>query len=450
MRDLMMLGALFFIVPIALSNAFAAYLVWGWTSVVAIPNYLYGFMGSLRYNLFFALITLLLVVFGRVKEKGLFTLNRTTVLIIVFMAHCTISAVLAAPSALGNFSIYIDLLKSITYCLVMFLFVNSRMRLHAMLVVVALGLGFHGLVEGLKTLASGGGHLVIGLPGTKMSDNNHFGVALVMALPVLLYLYQYSKWRLVRYGFLAVLGVTVLAIVGSNSRGAFLAMAVFAGILVLSSRRKLLASALVSIGVVLVLVLSPASWFERIETIGNAGEDSSFMGRVDAWNIASALALQNPVFGTGFHAMLSPDVWHSVRPSDGLLRAVAPPVQQVQARAAHSIYFEVLGDLGFVGLFLFLAILGNALVTVRQIKRHAARAGPHMLWARDMADTLGLACIVFAVGGGGVSLAYFETFYVVVVLIEVLKQTVVRLSKESARLTVAAAGAADPALMTAT
>lgn len=443
MRDLMMLGAMFFIVPIALSNAFAAYLVWGWTSVIAIPYYLYGFMGSLRYNLFFAVIALVLVVLGKIKEKGQFTLNRTSVLIILFVAHCTVSAALAAPGALNNFPIYIDLLKSITYCLVMFLFVNSRLRLHAMLIAVALGLGFHGLVEGLKTLASGGGHTVIGLPNTKMSDNNHFGVALVMALPVLLYLYQYSKWRLVRYGFLGVLGATVLAIVGSNSRGAFLAMVVFAGMLVLSSRRKVMASTLVMIGVALVLVLSPASWFERVETIGHAGEDSSFMGRVDAWNIASALALKNPVFGTGLHAMLSPEVWHSVRPSDGLLSAVAPPVQQIQARAAHSIYFEVLGDLGFVGLVLFLAILGNALLTVRQIKRHTARAGPQMLWARDMADALGLACIVFAVGGGGVSLAYFETFYVVVVLIEVLKQTVVRLSKDSARAVVAGAGPVD-------
>lgn len=434
MRDLMMLMAMMFAVPIALSNAFAAYLVWGWTAVITVPYYLYGFMGSVRYNLLFAVVTLMLIVLGKVKEKGQFTLNSTSALILLFMAHCTVSAVLASSSARDNFSIYLDLVKSITYCMVMFLFVNSRVRLHAMLVVIALGLGFHGLVEGLKTLVSAGGHKVIGLPSSKMSDNNHFGVAMAMALPILLYLYQYSKWRMVRLGFLGVLAATVLAIVGSNSRGAFLAMSVFAGVLVLTSRRKVLALTLVSVGVALVLVLSPAAWFERIESIGNAGEDTSFMGRVDAWNISTALALQNPVFGTGFHAMLSPDLWFSVRPNQGLLSGIAPPVQQASPRAAHSIYFEVLGDLGFVGLTLFLAIIGNALLGVRKIRRLAARAGPSMLWARDMADCLGLSLVVFAVGGAGVSLAYFETFYVVIFLIEVLKQTVMRLVEQPTKL----------------
>lgn len=424
MRDLMMLGMMMVIVPIALSNAFAAYLVWGWTSVIAVPYYMWGFMGSLRYNLFFALVTLLLLVVGKSVDKSPFRLNRTSVLILLFVAHVTVSAVLADASARNNFSIYTDLLKSITYCLVMFFFVNSRLRLHAMLIAIALGLGFHGLAEGLKTLVTAGGHKVIGLPGTKMSDNNHFGVALVMALPILLYLYQYSKVRMVRLGFLGVLLATVLAVIGSRSRGAFLAMAMLAFMLMLTSRRKGMAALFVTLGVALVLVLSPASWFERIETIGSADQDASFMGRVEAWNVATALALQNPVFGTGFHAMQSGDVWFAVRPSDGLLGGLLGSANlSTHARAAHSIYFEVLGDHGFVGLLLFLAIMGNAFVTALQIRRMTAFRSD-LLWARDMSDTLALSCFAFTVGGAGVSLAYFETYYVVVCLLEALRQYV--------------------------
>jgi hypothetical protein len=95
MRDLMMLGMMMVIVPIALSNAFAAYLVWGWTSVIAVPYYMWGFMGSLRYNLFFALVTLLLLVVGKSVDKSPFRLNRTSALILLFVAHVTVSAVLA-------------------------------------------------------------------------------------------------------------------------------------------------------------------------------------------------------------------------------------------------------------------------------------------------------------------------------------------------------------------
>lgn len=421
----MMLGMMLVIVPIALSNAFAAYLVWGWTSVIAVPYYMYGFMGSLRYNLFFALIALTFVFIGKIKEKGNFTLNPTTVLILLFVVQGTGSALLADDSAIDNFSIYTDLLKSVAYCLVMFLFVTSRWRLHAMMIAIALGLGFHGLAEGLKTLATAGGHKIVGLPGTKMSDNNHFGVALVMVLPVLLYLYQYSKVRIIRLGFLGVLGATLFAIVGSNSRGAFVAMAVFGIALFFTTRRKLMISLVGGIGVCLVLALSPESWFQRIETIGNAGEDASFMGRVEAWNVASALALDNPIFGTGFHAMQSPAVWFSVRPSDGLLSGFLSGEPSTRARAAHSIYFEVLSDHGFLGFIIFLALLVNAFLTAFHIRR-LTKNRSDLVWARDMADALALACLGYAVGGAAVSLAYFETFYVVACLLEALRQFLLR------------------------
>ncbi|KQP23149.1 putative O-glycosylation ligase, exosortase A system-associated [Pseudorhodoferax sp. Leaf267] len=427
MRDLMMLGAMVFIVPIALANAFAAYLVWGWTSVISVPFYLYGFMGSLRYNLFFAVIALTLMFAGRIQNKGKFSLNATSVLMLLFLAHGGICAALAAPTAFNSTDIYIDLVKSFTYCLVMFFFVNTRLRLHAMLVAIALGLGFHGGIEGLKTLATGGGHIVLGIPSSKMGDNNHFGVAIVMVLPILLYLYQYSKLRLIRYGFLALTGFTALAVVGSESRGAFLAMALVGAAMVATSRHRIKASVLVGVAVILILVLSPAEWFERIESIGNAGEDRSFMGRVEAWNVATAVALKSPIFGSGFHAPQSWGVWGSVRPHEGLLSGFLPagPVSPGPI-AAHSIYFEVLGDQGFIGLFLFLGIGCTAFINAALTKRAARAQGPSMLWASDMADALRLALVAFAVGGAAVSLAYFETYYVVVVLLEVLKQHVVQ------------------------
>nr|WP_145544873.1 putative O-glycosylation ligase, exosortase A system-associated [Variovorax boronicumulans] len=424
MRDLMVLGAMLFIVPIALANAFAAYLLWGWTAMIVIPYYLYGFMGSLRYNFFFAVVAISLALIGRIKDKGQFSLNSTTVLLILFSVHGGVCMALAYGGLRDNVSIYTDLLKSMAYCLMMGLFVTSRLRLHAMMLVIALGLAFHGVVEGLKVFASGGGHKIIGIPGSKMSDNNHYAAAMVMVLPILLYLYQYSKFRLVRWGLMGALGLTVFSVVGSNSRGGFLAMVAVALVLLFNSRRKFLSLAVVAIGFGLVLTLSPDRWFERIDTIGDAGRDDSFMGRVEAWNVSTAIALANPLVGGGFHAVQDHAVWNLFRPHDGLLTSLVPPAQSIGARAAHSNYFEVLGDLGFVGLFLYLAILINALMTARTVRRIAKQHGDSLMWARDMGDALSLAIVAYAVGGGGVSLAYFETFYVLAMLLEVLKQII--------------------------
>lgn len=121
--------------------------------------------------------------------------------------------------------------------------------------------------------------------------------------------------------------------------------------------------------------------------------------------------------------MQAPSIWFAVRPPEGLLFGFLSGTFSVHAKAAHSIYFEVLGDHGFVGLLLFLCLLGNALRTAWQVRKMTARR-PALLWARDMADALGLAVFGFAVGGAGVSLAYFEMFYVVAFLLEALRQCV--------------------------
>ena len=80
-----------------------------------------------------------------------------------------------------------------------------------------------------------------------------------------------------------------------------------------------------------------------------------------------------------------------------------------------------MGDLGFVGLGLFLLILLRALWSRQAIKRVTTRLGAPYQWAGDMADMLMLAVLAFMVGGAAVSLGYYEVIYMVVMLMELLR-----------------------------
>lgn len=102
------------------------------------------------------------------------------------------------------------------------------------------------------------------------------------------------------------------------------------------------------------------------------------------------------------------------------------PPPTFKAKAAHSIYFEVLGDLGFVGLGIFLIILVRGLRARWIIKKTVVRLGSGYQWARDMADMLMLAILAYMTGGAAVSLAYYEVIYMVVMLMELLKLHVLR------------------------
>lgn len=420
MRDLMFACAMLMAVPLAFFKPVIGYYLWGWTALLIPTGYFYGFMAQARLNFTLAILTLVLVVLGSVKWRD-YQNNRVTWLYLIFLLHGTLAFALGYPGNPLNAYYYELLVKLMAFCLLMPLFVNSRLRMHVMLLVIVLGLGLHGLLDGLKTLATAGKHVIGGVSGSMLNDRNHLAVALVVALPIAYYLYLYSQNRFVRWGFLCVFGLLALAVMGSKSRGGFLALSVVGVWLIMTSRRKILTFLIVGLLGAAFLTYSPEQWSDRISTIQRVDQDESFMARVVAWKISSAVALGNPIFGGGFHAVQTQYVWDTFRMSQGLLGFVDTPVPEPTARAAHSIYFEIMGDTGFVGFFIFLTILFHAIYSRFAIKRMVNRLGPQYIWARDMADMLMLSIIAYMAGGAGVSLGYLEAIYIVIMLMEMLR-----------------------------
>jgi probable O-glycosylation ligase (exosortase A-associated) len=89
---------------------------------------------------------------------------------------------------------------------------------------------------------------------------------------------------------------------------------------------------------------------------------------------------------------------------------------------AHSIYFEVLGEHGFVGLALFL-LLG--LMTWRTASSiiGQARGHPEKRWAADLAAMVQVSLVGYAAGGAFLGLAYFDFYYTLIAVV-VLTKTV--------------------------
>ncbi|MCM2347596.1 MAG: putative O-glycosylation ligase, exosortase A system-associated [Acidovorax soli] len=425
MRDLALALMLLAALPLALARPFNAYLLWGWTGLLAPTTYFYGWMVGNRVNFVCAVLTLVLLALGRVPWRD-YQFNKVTWLYLWLAAHATLAFLLAYAGNPYNDQYFEFLIKGLLFCLVMPFFVRERVHFHAILIVIALGLGVHGVLNGLKTVASGGGHNMLGPAGTMLADRNHLSTGLALVLPVLFYLQSYTVNRLIRLGYLGAFCVVVLAILGGGSRAGFIAVSVVGLWLILTSRRKGMALVLVAGAVLAFLAFAPEDITSRLSSIKEADEDSSFMGRVIAWRISSAIALENPVFGGGFHAVQVQAIWDQFKMSPGLLGFLNLPVPEFSAKAAHSIYFEVMGDIGLVGLGLFLFILLRAFWSRQVIKRMTIQLGAPYQWARDMADMLMLAVLAYMVGGASVSLGYLEVIYMVVMLMELLRVHVAR------------------------
>jgi probable O-glycosylation ligase (exosortase A-associated) len=424
MRDLLVFGAMLVFLPLGLSNAFIGYLLWGWAGLIALNSYVYGFMTVLPYVQIFALVTLGSLLMHNGDKFERIEINRTTILMILFVTHGFFVALFAYPGLPRNWELFGNIAKTVLFCLLMPIFATSRYRMHALVLMVALATSFHGALDGLKFIASGGGHVARGI--AKFGDNNHFALVLLMVLPLLYYLFTYSSRKIAKFGFGLALLLTAFAVVATNSRGAFIGLLVVMAWVWLRSRNKFIGVLFFLAGIIGVVLLAPESWSERMETIKSAREDASFMGRVTAWKISSAIAVANPIVGGGFRAIQSPQVWQTFQNDPGLLGFVDTPESLVSGVAAHSIWFEVLGDMGFVGLFLFVALILNAFITRFEIRTLGKKLGPSQRWAVDLSDMLAVALLAFVVSGSLLSSAYFELHYIVIIMLEVLKQLLLR------------------------
>ena len=111
-------------------------------------------------------------------------------------------------------------------------------------------------------------------------------------------------------------------------------------------------------------------------------------------------------------------------------------IDAVGYRVAHSIYFQVLGEHGFVGLALYLALGVSTFLMGGSIARRA-RDRPDLAWARDLARMLQASLATFAVVGAFLSRDFFDlTIHLVAIMIltgAVVRQSVAAKAPELAR-----------------
>jgi probable O-glycosylation ligase (exosortase A-associated) len=272
-------------------------------------------------------------------------------------------------------------------------------------------IGFYGFRGGIFTVLTGGNYRVWGPPGTFIEDNNQLALAMIMILPLIWYLFMTSKVRWVKLGLLAGAGLTIVSIAGTYSRGGAVALAVMLSVLWLKSRYKIATLAVAAVVVVGVLAFLPEQWYGRMNTISSYEQDQSVRGRFDAWTFGWRVAKEHPIVGGGLRVFYDGAYFMRLVPD-----AIMP-------RNAHSIYFEVLGETGFVGLALFLLLGISSVLTAGSVIR-IAKGRPDLDWARNLAAMSQVSIVGYAAAGAFLNLGFFDLYYFVIAVIVCLKYVV--------------------------
>lgn len=390
MRDyfvtLVVLGSL----PFILARPYIGVLMWSWLSYMNPHRLTWGFAYDMPFAKMVAITLFVSLLFGKdVRKPPMYVLTWVWFIFIGWMCATTATAIF--PDFAGEYLSRV--LKIQVIILLTMMIMHSRERITMMLWTIYLSIGFFGIKGGVFTIASGGSFRVWGPELSFIEDNNHLAIALLMVLPIGYYLFRQESRRWIRIALGISMGLIAVSVVGSYSRGAFLAiLAVSAFLWWKSSNRMVMGLAVLPLLPVLFLAM-PAGWHDRMSTITEYQQDSSATGRLNAWEYAYNVA-NDRLMGAGF------DSWSA----ETFARWAPNPAD---VHAAHSIYFSVLADHGWIGLILFLIILWGAWRTASRISRLTDPLPEHR-WMADLARMLQVSLVAYGVGGAFLSMSYFD------------------------------------------
>jgi probable O-glycosylation ligase (exosortase A-associated) len=404
---------------------FVGILVWCWISFMNPHRLLGGGFGEAQP---WAMLTFLTTLIGCViaREPRRPAVNGTTVLLVLLWLGTTVTSLTAMAPWYIVEPKWLQFTKVIVALLLTASLLTNVRRIHALIWAIVISLGYFGVKGGAFTLLSGGEFRVFGPPASMIEDNNHLAAALLVTLPLINYLRLHSAHAPVRWGLLGAMGLTLLAIVASYSRGALLGLGALTLILWWNGPHKLMFGAFLALAVTGAITMMPPAWLERMDTIQSYDQDASAEGRLTMWSTSWKLALDHPLTGSGFMGPYTRQVVDTVDPAS-------------PARAVHSVWFEALGEHGFPVFLVWCTITLVALANCAWLAR-ATRNRPDLRWARDLGKMVQASIVAYLVAGTFLSLSYWDGYFTILVGVAATRTLVATTTAATAKRMTAAYG----------
>ncbi len=400
MRDIFVTAVVFGVLPFIFKRPWIGIMLWCWLGYMNPHRQAWGFAYDMPFALICAVVTITAFIFSKEKKEMVWT--RETVLLLIFIGWMLLTTFFAFYSDLAwqHWSKVwrIQLMVFLTVMII-----KERQHLHWMIWVIALSLGYYGVKGGIFTIIHGGQFRVQGPTGTFFAGNNEMALVLAMLVPLIRYLHLQATQLWVRWGLASAMVLSGIAAIGSQSRGGLLAMAAMGLFLWFKSRHKFVMAVYMGIAIAIMAAVMPQSWYDRMDTIKTYEEDPSALGRINAWHTAFNVA-KDRITGGGYEMFRAPT-----------FRQYAP--EPFRVHDVHSVYFEVLGEHGFIGLGMFLLLAVFAWLRANQVIREC-KNDPERKWAADLAAMIQVSLVGYGAGGAFLGLAYFDlTYHLLIVLV---------------------------------
>jgi putative inorganic carbon (hco3(-)) transporter len=422
MRDLFFVAFLMAMLLLGLRRPFLLVLVYAYIDIVSPQRLAYYFL---------SVVPISLIAFSAAFLGWLATDNKSDMrfsfrqaLIIILLAYCGYTTLHAdfPKEALEKWS---WVWKALVFAIFLPLTLRTRLRIEALALLMVLCASSIIITGGIKTALSGGGYGSLKL----LVDNNSglyegsiISTVAIGLIPLILYFTKYGtifppNWRVKVFGY-ALCGACLLIPVGTQARTGLICLAVIAFLMWLHTRRRFLWASMAAVALIGAIPLLPAAFLERMGTIATFQSDESASTRVAVWKWTIDYVKENPV-GGGFNNYLQNSFSYRTVKKTGEDNLQQLDYQSVtdRGRAFHSSYFEMLGEQGYFGLFLWLAInFGTVFQSMRLYRRFKGATDTETRWISPFSLAMLQGHISYLVGSLFVGIAYQPFVFMLIAL----------------------------------
>lgn len=305
--------------------------------------------------------------------------------------------------------------KALLFAIFVPLTLTTRLRFEALLLTMVLTAGAIIIDGGIKTATGGGGYGVLTLfvnDNSGMYESSTISTVAIAIIPTILWLVKHGTifkpdWRVKTFAAALIFSCLLMPI-GTATRTGLLCIALLALLMLRDARRRFLYIAGAGLLGMAALPFVPQSYWARMNTIEDHQQDESASTRLAVWNWTLDYAAAHPL-GGGFDAYRGNSFTYRLpeKVSDGISTRMEMKTVTDKARAYHSAVFEMLGEQGYPGLFLWLWIHALGLWQMERIRRRwRGRTAEGESWQAPLAVALQFGQAVYLLGSLFQGIAY--------------------------------------------
>ena len=432
MRDLFLIAFLLAFIGVGFRKPFLFVLAFCYIDIVAPQKLSYYLLNSIPVSL----IVFLLAILGwlAIDDKRDTRFSGRQMLLVVLLGYCGLTT-MAADFPVEAQDKWAWVWKALVWAIFLPLTLRTKLRIEALALIMLLSAASIAIAGGIKTAAGGGGYGSLQLlldENYGLYEGSTMSTVAIAIIPLILWYRRHGTvfppdWRVSIFCFALVFACLLLP-VGTQARTGLVCIGVLAVLSLRAVRHRALYIGGAALLALVAVPFLPDSYTARMETIRDHRADQSASTRVAVWAWTWDYAKDHP-FGGGFEAYRQNEI-RVDKAATGDATA-APETYEERARAYHSSYFEMLGEQGFPGLALFLALHISGLIAMERLRRrYRTTRRAEEQWIAPLATALQHGHIIYLVGSLFVGIA-FQPFIYMMIALQIGLSTYVRRRAQS-------------------